>query len=372
MRLRHAVAAAATTALGAGGAALAAGRYGSGFALKPALAGPAREGLVTVHRVTADRVVLTRTPATARPAVYGLSGAGVHATVGEVTDSAAHTVTRELLATGKGELRTGAFVRLTPQAYTGDPRSALGLDFADVHITGELGLMPAWLLSAPRGTWVIAVHGVGATREQLLPVLPALHRRFRLPVLVPAYRNDPGAPASPDGLAHLGDTEWQDLDAAMRYAVERGAQRLVLYGWSTGAAMALRALHQSPVRERVRGLVLDSPVLDWRSAITAAVRARGLPGVLAPLAVRAAEGRTGLHTGRHAEIARPARFTVPTLLVHGPDDTFAPWTVSRELAELRPETVNLHTVPGAPHTGMWNVDPKQYEETLRRFLTPLM
>ena len=53
--MRHAVAAAATTAVGAGTAALAAGRYGSGFALKPAVAGPAPEGLVTVHRATRDR-----------------------------------------------------------------------------------------------------------------------------------------------------------------------------------------------------------------------------------------------------------------------------------------------------------------------------
>jgi pimeloyl-ACP methyl ester carboxylesterase len=371
MRLRHAVAAAATSALGAGAAVLAAGRYGSGLALNPALAGPAREGLVTVHQVTADRVVLTRTPATARPAVYGLSGAGVHATVGEVTDSAAHPVTRRLLTVGKGELRPGAFVRIVPQAYTGDPRSAFGLDAQDVEITGELGLMPAWRLSAARRTWVIAVHGVGATREQVLPVLPALHR-FQLPVLVPAYRNDPGAPASPDGLAHLGDTEWQDLDAAMRYAVEHGALRLVLYGWSTGAAMALRALHQSPVRDRVRAMVLDSPVLDWRSTVSAAVRSRGLPRVLVPLAVRAAEGRTGLHTGRHAEAALPGRFTVPTLLMHGPDDTFAPWESSRELAERHRGPIALHTVPGAPHTGMWNADPKEYEETLRRFLTPQM
>ncbi|WP_407638920.1 alpha/beta hydrolase family protein [Actinacidiphila yeochonensis] len=158
----------------------------------------------------------------------------------------------------------------------------------------------------------------------------------------------------------------------MRYAVEHGALRLVLYGWSTGAAMALRALQQSPVRRHVRGMVLDSPVLDWRSTVHAAVSSRGLPTALAPLAVRAAEGRTGLRSGHHAEAASPARFTVPTLLVHGPGDTFAPWQGSRELAERRPDKVALHPVPDGSHTGMWNVDPEGYEETLRRFLTPLM
>jgi len=371
MRLRYAVAAAATTVVGAGTAALAAGRYGSGFALKPSIAGPAPEGLVTVHRATADTVVLTRTPASARPGVWGLTGPGVHATVGEVTERTGHSVTRRLLRVDRGTLDAGAFVRFTPQAYRGDPRSAFGLDFTEVQVTGELGLIPAWMLPGARGTWVIAVHGVGATREQALPILPMLHR-YRLPVLVPAYRNDPGAPASPDGLGHLGDTEWRDLDAAMRYAVEHGAARLVLLGWSTGATMALRALHQSPASDHVGGLVLDSPVLDWRSTVTAAVRTRGMPKALTPLAVRAAEGRTGLHTGRHSDAAAPARITVPTLILHGPDDRFAPWDASRALAERRPDKVALHPISGAPHAGMWNAGPEEYEEALRRFLTPLM
>jgi uncharacterized protein len=375
MRLRYAVAAAATTVVGAGTAALAAGRYGSRFALKPSVAGPAPEGLLTVHDVGSQRVVLTRTPASERPGTYGLTGIGTHAAVGAVTDTTGHLVTRMLLRVDKGVLAPGAFVRVTPQAYTGDPRGAHGLDFTDCRVPGELGPLPAWFVPGARGTWVIAVHGVGATREQALPVLPALHR-FRFPVLVPAYRNDPGAPSSPDGIGHLGHTEWRDLDAAMRYAAEHGAGRIVLYGWSTGATMALRALERSPVRDKVNGLVLDSPVLDWRSTVKAAARSRGLPGALAPLAVRATEGRTGLHTVRRtdasAAASAPARPTVPTLILHGPDDTFASWPASRALAERRPETVTLQEVRGAPHTAMWNADPEGYEETLRRFLTPLM
>jgi pimeloyl-ACP methyl ester carboxylesterase len=280
-------------------------------------------------------------------------------------------VTRRLLRVDRGALGVGDLVRLTPQVYTGDPGGALALDFADVTVDGELGPLPAWFLPGARPTWVIAVHGVGATREHALNVLPMLHR-FRLPQLVLAYRNDPGAPASPDGIGHLGDTEWRDLDAAMRYAVGHGAQRIVLHGWSTGATMALRALHQSPVRDRVAGLVLDSPVLDLRSTVRAAVTQRGLPAPLTPLAVRAAEGRAGLQAARHGDVADPRRLTAPALLIHGPDDTFASWDATRRLAEHRPDRVTLQTVPGAPHAAMWNVDPDGYEETLRRFLTPLM
>ncbi|WP_075018004.1 alpha/beta hydrolase family protein [Actinacidiphila rubida] len=371
MRLRTGVALAVTAAVGAGTAVLAAGRYGSGLALKPSAAGPAPEGLVSVRGVGRDRVVVDRSDASARPGVHGLTGRGLHATVGPVLSQDDRTVTRRLLRVDRGTLGAGGFVRVTPQAYAGDPRSARGLDFEDVRVDGELGPMPAWFLPGARPAWVICVHGAGATREQALTVLPALHG-FRFPVLVPSYRNDPGAPPSPDGIGHLGDTEWSDLDAAMRYAVDHGARRLVLYGWSTGATMALRALSQSQVRGTVTGLVLDSPVLDWRSTVRASVHTRGLPSVLSPLAERATEGRTGLRAARHAEALDPDLLTVPTLLLHGPDDHFAPYPASRRLADRRPDVVTLHSVPGAPHTAVWNADPDAYEETLRRFLTPLM
>jgi dienelactone hydrolase len=373
MRLRTAVAVAATGVVGAGTAALAAGRYGSAYALKPTVAGPAPERLVRVRSVTDGQVVLTRTAASARPGVYGLTAPGVHAVVGQVADHGADgpTVTRSLLRVTRGSLLPGAMVRPTPLVHRGDPRGALGLDHRDVDVPGDLGPLPAWQLPGDRLTWVVLVHGVGATREQALSLMPALHR-FRMPQLAVSYRNDPGAPASPDRIGHMGATEWHDLDAALRYAVGQGAERLVLLGWGTGATMALYAAERSAVRDRITGLVLDSPVLDWPATVRAAVRARHLPGALAPLAVRAVEGRTGMrrHPGRDAPPLRSP--SVPTMIAHGPGDAFASWDATRALVGLRPETVHLYPVQDAPHAAMWNADPTAYEETLRRFLTPLM
>jgi pimeloyl-ACP methyl ester carboxylesterase len=198
-----------------------------------------------------------------------------------------------------------------------------------------------------------------------------LHRN-RFPVLALAYRGDLGAPRSPDGLGHLGETEWRDLDAAIRYAVRYGAEQVVLHGWSTGATMALRAAARSGLRGRISGLVLDSPVLDWETTLRALAAAGRTPGALLPLAVRAAQGRTGLYGDRLAQATDPDHLQVPTLIFHGPDDTVAPWKFSRRLATARPNLVALHTVPHAPHGAMWNADPDSYEEALRRFLTPLM
>ncbi|MEU5636046.1 alpha/beta hydrolase [Streptomyces rishiriensis] len=378
MRTVTATAAAVTAALAAGAASVAAGRFASDAALK---APPGRplptEPRLTVHGTAAGQITVTRDLAALRPGSYGLSGNGTHAVVGPVLPTAPHpvdTVVRRLERVTHGSLHSGDAVWLTPNLHVGNPGSALGLDHADVDVPGELGNLPAWFVPGARRTWVIAVHGLGATREHALNVMGFLHRR-RFPVLALAYRGDLGAPRPPDGLNHLGATEWRDLDAAMRYALRYGAERVVLLGWSTGAAMALRAAADSGLRDLVSGLVLDSPVLDWRTTLRALAAARHTPGALLPLAVRAAEGRTGLRGGAGdpaAAAAAPDRLRVPTLIVHGPDDAVAPWGASRRLAARRPDLVTLHTVAGAPHGAMWNADPAAYEEALRRFLTPLM
>lgn len=220
-----------------------------------------------------------------------------------------------------------------------------------------------------RDTWVITVHGLGAGREHPMVVMPFLHRH-RLPVLDLAYRGDLGAPASPDGLGHLGESEWRDLDAAIRYALRYGARRVILHGWSTGATMALRAAERSALAGRIAGLVLDSPVFDWHTTLRALAAARHTPAPVLPLAVRAAESRAGLRADRQAPLADPGTLRLPVLIFHGPDDTLAPWEPSRRLAAARPDLVTLHPVRQAGHGAMWNADPDGYEEALRRFLTP--
>ncbi|MGW0424533.1 alpha/beta hydrolase [Streptomyces sp. NPDC003015] len=381
MRTVKATAAAVTAALAAGAAGIVVGRIASDAGLKAPAGRPLPgEPRLTVHSTAAGRIALTRDLAALRPGTYGLAGDATHAVVGPVLATEPHsadTVVRRLERVTHGTLKPGDKVWLTPATHVGDPKSALGLDHTDVDIPGELGSLPAWFVPGARDTWVIAVHGLGATREHALNIMEFLHRH-RFPVLTPAHRGDSGAPRPPDGLNHFGETEWRDLDAAMRYAVGNGARQLVLHGWSTGATMALRAAARSGLGDHVKGLVLDSPVLSWERTLRALATARHTPGVLLPLAVRAAQGRTGLYanqenrTEHRTEDSGPDRPPPPTLIFHGPDDTLAPWDLSRRLAATHPDRITLHTVRQAPHAAMWNADPSAYEETLRRFLTPLM
>ncbi|GAA3139485.1 hypothetical protein GCM10010486_01710 [Nonomuraea roseoviolacea subsp. carminata] len=76
-------------------------------------------------------------------------------------------------------------------------------------------------------TWVVAVHGQNGRRTAELKVLSGV-RELGLPFLVISYRNDEGAPRSPDGLIHLGADEWRDLEASVRATQGMGARRFVL------------------------------------------------------------------------------------------------------------------------------------------------
>ncbi|MFI6350894.1 alpha/beta hydrolase family protein [Streptomyces sp. NPDC050560] len=375
MHTARATAAAVTAVLGAGAAAVAAGRLAGGAALgrRPGRTLPSGPRL-TVHAAGEGRITLTRHLASLRPGVHGLTGESAHAVVGEVLDDggprAPDTVVRRLLRVTGGALEPGARVRLTPQVHVGDPATALGIDHEDVTLPGELGPLPAWFVPGARDVWVITVHGLGTTREHPMVVMELLHR-LRPHVLDVSYRGDAGAPAAPEGLGRLGETEWHDVEAAVRHAVRRGARRIVLHGWSTGATMALYTAAFSKHRDLVTGLVLDSPVLDWRATVRALARAGHVPGPLLPLAVRAAEGRTGLDGHLVADAAERTR-ALPTLVIHGPGDHIAPFGPSRRFAERPGALTGLHTVYDAAHAAMWNAAPERYEETLRRFLVPLL
>ncbi|MCX4746125.1 lysophospholipase [Kitasatospora sp. NBC_01287] len=375
MRWGTAVVAATAVAAAAGAAALLIGRRVSDLSLRPersASGEPVGEPVLRVHELAAGEVTLTRTVASARRGRYALDWPGGHAVVGKVLRTGPQSVTRRLELTAGSPLTAGTEVELSPRVLRGDPGSACGLDYMDVLVDGELGALPAWYVPAVRGTWVIAVHGRLADRRQALPVLPLL-KRLNLPALVVSYRGDQGAPASPDGIGHFGETEWRDVEAAIHFAKEAGAGRIVLYGWSVGAATVLRTAAESGYRHELAGLILDSPVLDWSASVRGVAARAGVPGAVAgQLGAWAAEGRTGVDPAGFARLADGAELAVPTLLLHSPQDAVAPFAAARRLAELRPDLVSLRSIPDAGHAALWNADPRGYEEALRRYLTPLL
>jgi uncharacterized protein len=155
-----------------------------------------------VERVTPNRIVLERNEESERPGVYGLEWPGGHAIVGKVLTVGDDTVSRRLRDV-QGYLVPDMDVGIESDVYVGNPRQALGLPFAAVDVPDELGPMPAWLVPGRTRTWAILVHGINGTPQVGMRAVPALHRAG-LPALLITYREDQGAPPSPDSFHHMG------------------------------------------------------------------------------------------------------------------------------------------------------------------------
>jgi alpha-beta hydrolase superfamily lysophospholipase len=341
---------------------------------------------VEVLAVGAGTVTLRATPETIAAGRYGLwlDGGGGHARVGGVIDhdEEARTVTRGLLGVDSGRLREGP-ARWNQYFYAGTP-AAVGLPFEELGVPTDLGDMPAWFVPAAPGvpardTWAILVHGRGATREECLRALPVLHR-LGFPALVVSYRNDPGAPRSRGGRYHLGDAEWLDVEATLLLAAERGAAEVVLVGWSMGGAIVLQVVTRSWLADRVRAVVLDAPVLDWRHVLDHHARINRLPEPVGRLAQAVLQHRGArqllgvdapLSLDRMDWITRAGELHVPLLILHSDDDEFVPAEPSRRLALARPDVVTYVPSQGARHTKEWNVDPDAWDSAVARFLLEL-
>ena len=279
---------------------------------------------------------------------------------------------------GRPPPRAGEDVRVDEFVAVGTP-GAIGLDFEDVDVAGPLGPLPAWWVPAADavGTVVFA-HGRGGTREEALRFLPTLVDAG-WNVLVPTYRGDEGAPDWPGGRVRYGTTEWADLAAAVEHAADRRPDDVVVpFGVSMGGSLVAQYLDRAedtPARDRVVGVVLDSPLLSLDALLDLQADSNGIPAwaepVLLPFVGLFADLRvTGFDSSALEQTADDGTFDVPTLVFHGSADDFVPVGPSIELASNDDDVTHVD-VAGAGHVRSWNVDARLYAETLSAFLADL-
>lgn len=335
----------------------------------------------------ARTVTLGRTADSATPGRYGLwfSRDSGHARLGEVSAETDGTVTRELLGVDFGELQPGTRGRFSGWFFL-TPRD-LGVDHESVSLGTTLGPAPAWVILADRGQhdpvptkWAVLVHGRGVTRSETLRCVGVFREAGYNCVLV-SWRNDGDAPASADRRYALGATEWLDVEAGIRYAHdERGATDVVLVGFSMGGAAVLQAAANSELSTLVRGIVLESPVVDWAPTLLFQARAMRVPRLvqrtaIALLGSRRAHRITGLQAAIDFRmldfVLRSDELTVPILLMHSDDDGYVPPTASRALAHARPDIVTFHRWTGARHARLWNYDPVRFTAQIGQWLATL-
>ena len=278
-----------------------------------------------VSAIAGDEVTLKLTPDADEDGdwdsagVWGLEREDGYDQVGPIVSLADETVIREYLPL-TGGLETGDMVRLDSFAFPRDPMQAHGIGFEEVSYSSPLGDFPAWLVERSSDTWAIFVHGRGANRREALRMLP-LVVELDMTSLIITYRNDEGAPENPDGYHWFGLTEWEDLEGAVKFAIDRGADGVVLVGYSMGGGIVTSFLYRSELADEVRAVILDAPFLGFGAVVDHAASQRRipvlglpLPGLLTETAKVITSIRFGLDFDELDYLSRVGELSPPILL----------------------------------------------------------
>lgn len=341
---------------------------------------PDRNYDVTIEQIDGDMVVLAgEDEAIEDPGEYALYWDGGYGLVGEVESMSAAGVRRPfVLAAGSPPPLAPDEVDLDSWIYPADPADA-GLEFEDQVYQSPLGDLKAWYVPAgdsPAETWAIHAHGWRTDRRETIRFLPVF-ADAGIDSLVVEIRNDPGAPVDPSGLYRFGRTEWEDIEGAVRFALDHGASRVILVGYSTGATGEMAFLEQSDLAGNVVAMVFDSPNLDFGRAVkTEASDTALIPGLpftvpdsLTAVAMAMADFRFDVGWDEIDYVDHEGVVNVPVVVFHGDQDGTVPLSVSEDFAAANPEFVSLVVFPGADHVRSWNVDRSRYEQELGAFLT---
>ncbi|MHB1172891.1 MAG: alpha/beta hydrolase family protein [Lacisediminihabitans sp.] len=323
-------------------------------------------------------ITLSASPDAVVPGSYSFwfsAGTG-HARLGDIVDRTETSVTRRVLSVDFGEIARARRGRFSGWFYL-SPRD-LGYPFENVEVATTLGTAPAWLIptAIDSSRWVIQVHGRSVRRSEALRAVPVFREAGYTSLLI-SYRNDEDAPRSLDGRYGLGDTEWLDVEAALTFAVDHGAKQVVLMGWSMGGATVLQAVTRSKSAGVVRGLVLESPVVDWVTALQYQGKVLHLPGpirtgILAligrPWGRRLTGQSEAIDLDRLDFVRRATELALPILVLHSDDDGYVPSTASHALAAARPDIVTFEVFTVARHTKLWNYDRARWNRVIAEWL----
>lgn len=324
--------------------------------------------------IAGDTVTVPATLESREPGTYGLwLDDGRHVVVGEPLRVEKDRVVRELASRPDG-LADGVAVATWTSQSIGSPEDVGPTRHVSVPLRRG-GVAEAWEIGEPDtadGRWTIHVHGLRSSRNGALRSAPAAVDAGWMALVVSYAGDEECAPA--DTLpSTLGTREWRDVDDAIAYALDRGAREIVLVAWSMGATITMLALEQSAHREKITGLVLVAPALDWTRVVDDAVAGAHLPRSVGVTAMRVLGSRLGARAlglieavdarGLNwVDATRPAP-RLPTLILHSRRDPVVPFSGSAVYAERHPG-VELVAFDATGHCNEANQESARFHDTI--------
>jgi pimeloyl-ACP methyl ester carboxylesterase len=334
------------------------------------------ENTVSVVAISDSRITLELLPDAeednlAVSARWGLTDGTNYGRLGDVISKTKTQVTRNYSPV-IGEFKVGDELYLDRTAFPHDP-GAEGLEYEEVVISSSVGEFGAWhagftsqesYTEETSDVWAVFVHGRTSNRETSLKLfnLPGVHS------LAIDYRNDADAPPSESGYYDFGTTEWEDVEAAVQYALDHGAKKIVLVGFSMGGGVVINYQLKSELAEHTVGIVLDSPMLDFGRTVDKGAEERGVPAPITFAAKMFSTWRFGIDWSELDFLSKADEIDVPVILFHGNADKTVPIETSYIFAAANPDTVAMFTFEEVGHVATWNWYPIRYRSLVQEFV----
>jgi dipeptidyl aminopeptidase/acylaminoacyl peptidase len=202
----------------------------------------------------------------------------------------------------------------------------LKMNYEDVSFKTADGLkLHGWYIPAVKTLkkTLILLHGYPADKGDILPVLAFLHQDFDLLLFDFRYLGK-----SEGSYSTAGAKEVEDLLAAIRYLKSRGIEKVGVWGFSMGGAVALMAIDKAP---EIKVVVSES---SYSSLAQMALQLFRLPLLNYPIAYLIglwAKVFLGIDV-RDVSPAEKIRNTkIPILLIHSSADAVIPFSHARSL-----------------------------------------
>lgn len=268
--------------------------------------------------------------------------------------------------------------RIIDEGFTPDPAPIVtpsgDYELVEASYQTPLGQMDAWHLPADGTTWVIHVHGLGATPEEAEHLFDPL-QAAGYPQLAITIRNDENQPTDPTGYHQYGVTEFEDIAGAMEFAQANGAESIVFSGFSTGSSHILSFAFKNNLDD-IKGMFFDSPNIDLGDTVDfqgsleeLPILPFNVPTTLSWVAKFFTSLRIDVNWKSIDYVDKAsAALRVPVLVHHGIEDQSVPVSQSIAFAEAQPDLVRLIQVPGAGHVDSYEVDPEAYVGEILHFL----
>lgn len=261
----------------------------------------------------------------------------------------------------------------TVASITSDPYTAKRLHYETIVFPAKDGStqLDGWYIPAANSKkTIILSHGYGANREETwVPMYDLAQFAHRLNFNVVMF--DYGFASTTHKLAATGGAvEKEQLLGAVDYAKQRGANEIVVWGFSMGAGTALQAALDT---KDINAMILDSTFLLEPDTLYFNIsqhldlpRNISLPIInsLFPII-----NGTSLKQIPYEEV-KQHDYNMPIFFIHGTNDNKAPYPIAEELVTNQTDTASRVWISkGSLHEMIYRQHPKEYLKRVGAFLS---